>query len=850
LSHRQILTILVGLLLGMFLAALDQTIVSTSITRIANDLHGLNIQAWVTTAYLITSTITTPLYGKLSDIYGRKPFYLTAISIFIVGSAASSFATSMYELAAFRAFQGLGAGGLMSLAFTILADIVSPRERARYQGYFLAVFGVSSVLGPVIGGALSGANSILGVTGWRWVFLVNVPIGLVALFVVAKVLNVPHQPRSQRIDWWGALTLVVGIVPILIVAEQGQQWGWGSSKSVAMYIIGGVGVALFVLVEKLMKDSALIPLRLFRSGVFSTVIVAGFVVGAAMFGAITMIPQYLQIVRGASPTVAGLQTLPLMVGLMGASIMSGQITSRTGKYKIFPIIGSIFIIGGSLLFTRVGVDTPLWQPMLYMLVLGFGVGNCMQTLTLAAQNAVSFKDMGVSTASATFFRQIGGTLGVAVFLSVLFSTVGGKIGTALTNALHGGPFVTALHDPSVVHNPANAPILGILHGGNTGGLLQDASFLQQVDSRLAFPFLDGFSQSIDLVFWVVAAIGVVGLLVTLFIKEIPLRTMSGVQAMAAAEGGDGAITDTPVVDSTPSLDDELAALNTQELVPAGRHSLNGETLPVPTTSLNGHGAHEAAHEAMGTPVSGHVRRADGAPAPEAVLTLINHSGQQVARGLSGADGAYRLYAPLDGVYVLIASSAGHQPQASTLRVAGDPVISDVVLTGTARAVGLVHADSGPVAGATVTLTDQRGEVVGSVATAADGRYVFGDLLGGSYTLVAAAAGFRPYATALAVPDSGQVATDVRLSGAATLTGRATGGPDGRPIADARVTLVDAEGTVVAMTTTDDEGTYSFGELPQGEYTVIASGYPPVSSHQRVAAGEDGVHDVVLNHSDI
>ena len=230
LSHRQILTILVGLLLGMFLAALDQTIVGTAMPRIANDLHGLDIQAWVTTAYLITSTITTPLYGKLSDIYGRKPFYLAAISIFIVGSAACTFATSMYELAAFRAFQGLGAGGLMSLAFTILGDIVSPRERARYQGYFLAVFGMSSVLGPVVGGALSGANSLLGISGWRWVFLVNVPIGIVALAVVARVLNVPHSAVRHRIDWWGALTLVVGIVPVLIIAEQGQTWAGAAAR--------------------------------------------------------------------------------------------------------------------------------------------------------------------------------------------------------------------------------------------------------------------------------------------------------------------------------------------------------------------------------------------------------------------------------------------------------------------------------------------------------------------------------------------------------------------------------------------------------------------------------------------
>jgi len=537
LTHGQIMTILGGLLLGMFLAALDQTIVGTSMPRIANDLHGLNIQAWVTTAYLITSTITTPLYGKLSDIYGRKPLYLVAISIFLVGSAASAFSSSMYELAAFRAFQGLGAGGLLSLAFTIIGDIVAPRERAKYQGYFVATFGLSSVLGPVVGGALSGANSILGVTGWRWVFLVNVPIGLVALVVVARVLNVPHNRQNHRIDWWGGLALVVGIVPLLVVAEQGYSWGWGSVDAIVCYALSAIGIVAFILVERVMGESALLPLRLFSNKVFTTIIVAGFVVGAAMFGAITLAPQYLQIVRGSTPTSSGLQTLPLMAGLMGASIVSGRITSRTGRYKIFPVIGSVFIVGGALLFTTVGADTSIIMPMLYMFVLGIGLGLSLQTLTLAAQNAGPMRDMGVSTASATFFRQIGGTLGVAVFLSVLFSTVGGKIGTAIAGALRGGPFTQAMADPAVLHNPVNQPVLGMLHGGGTGGLLQDSSFLQRIDPRLAHPFLVGFSQSIDLVFWGVAAVGVVGFLVCLFIKEIPLRGTSAAQAMTTAEGG-------------------------------------------------------------------------------------------------------------------------------------------------------------------------------------------------------------------------------------------------------------------------------------------------------------------------
>jgi EmrB/QacA subfamily drug resistance transporter len=818
LSHRQIMTILAGLMLGMFLAALDQTIVGTAMPKIANDLHGLSIQAWVTTAYLITSTITTPLFGKLSDIYGRKPFYLAAISIFIVGSAASSFATSMYELAAFRAFQGLGAGGLMSLAFTIIGDIVPPRERAKYQGYFVAVFGTSSVLGPVVGGALSGANSILGITGWRWVFLVNVPIGFIALFVVAKVLNVPHNARNHRIDWWGALTLVVGLVPILIIAEQGQQWGWGSPRALLLYAVGAVGVIAFIVTEKLMGESALIPLRLFRNKVFSVIILAGVVVGAAMFGAITLVPQYLQIVRGLSPTASGLVMLPLIVGLMGASIVSGQITARTGRYKIFPVVGAAFIVAGSLLFTNVAADSPMWQPMLYMFVLGFGVGLSLQTLTLAAQNAGPMEDMGVSTASATFFRQIGGTLGVAVFLSILFSTVGGKIGTAITNALRGGPFTQALHDPTVLQNPINKPVLSILNGGGTGSLLQDSSFLQRIDPRLARPFLDGFASSVDLVFWVVAGVGVLAFLVTLFIKEIPLRSMSAVQAMAEGEGGGGA----PVIE---------------------------DTVPDPLASYEAEWPSGGRHEAIGTPIIGYVRRSDGAPAVDVVLTLINHGGQQVERGVSDANGAFRMTAPLDGVYVLIASSAGHQPAASTLRAAGEPVEIDVVLTGTAHASGVVHANGTLIPGAMVTLTDSNGEVVGTAKTRGDGRYTFAELLSGAYTLVVNADGYRPHAAALAVADNGDVLSDVELSAAARISGQ-TVADGGRPVADARVTLVDANGHVVAMTSSDDAGAYSFHDLPEGQYTVIASGYPPVTSHHQINAGATEVHDVVLSHSDM
>lgn len=530
LTHRQILAIFAGLMIGMFLAALDNTIVATSIRTIADDLQGLTMQAWATTAYLITATITTPLYGKLSDLYGRKPLFLTAISIFVIGSAACAFATSMYQLAAFRAIQGLGAGGLFSLALTIIGDIVAPRERARYQGYFVAVFGTSSVLGPVVGGFFAGQAEILGITGWRWVFLINVPLGVLALFVVTRVLNVPHTRREHRIDWPGALALAVGLVPLLVVAEQGRAWGWDSPRALACYGIGALGITAFLLAERRMADDALLPLRFFRNGVFGWGTVAGFVAGMGMFGAIALLPLYLQIVKGASPTLAGLQTLPLMAGIMTMSVGSGQIISRTGRYKLWPILGiSLLITGLVLLALWMDVDTPYWQTALMMLPVGLGLGGIMQPLTLAVQNAMPPRDMGVATASATFFRQMGGTLGTAVFLSLLFGALPGRIADGFRAASGTPGFRAAVADPAVAADPANAPILAALRGGPPPSL-DDSSFLGAADPRLARPILEGFAGSMSVVLFSAAAVLLIGLVAVCLMREQPLRTMSGVEA--------------------------------------------------------------------------------------------------------------------------------------------------------------------------------------------------------------------------------------------------------------------------------------------------------------------------------
>ena len=884
LTHRQIMVILSGLMLGMFLAALDQTIVGTAIRTIADDLHGLSLQAWATTAYLITSTISTPIYGKLSDIYGRRPFFITAISIFVIGSLACTFSQSMYQLAAFRALQGLGAGGLMSLALTIIADIVPPRERAKYQGYFLAVFGTSSVLGPVIGGFLAGQSSILGVTGWRWVFLVNVPIGAIALVVVAKVLHLHHQRRDHRIDWFGALFLSVGLVPLLIIAEQGRDWGWGSQRAILCYVVGGVGLLAFVLVERMMKDEALIPLRLFRSPTFSMVILAGFVVGIGMFGGISMVPQYLQIVKGHTPTEAGLMMLPMMLGIMIASVLSGQITSRTGRYKLFPIIGTLLMIGALLLFHRVGVDTPTWQPLLFMGVFGLGLGGCMQTLTVAAQNAVPARDMGVATASATFFRQMGGTAGVAVFLSILFSTVGDKIRNAFGDPGIQAGLRAAATDPAVRANPANQPVLAMLQGqgaGNTGSVLQDSSFLQRIDPRLARPFLQGFTDSIDIVFLVGAGVMVVGFLVTLLIKEIPLRMHSGAQA-ALLEGAENLAAPVPA-DTDPNaagadvqptggstaepttgpvadpVTEPLADGVTPELVAAGRHAVphangNGQISPA-ALGLGAAGAGQAGAGQVGAgqglPVHGVVRHAAGGPVPGAALTLIDHAGRQVGRGTATEAGGIEVTAPAPGGYVLIASAPGLQPQAAGVQVTGTaPANVDVLLTGAGGVAGVVRAAGGSaLPGATVALTDGRGEVVGSTRTDEAGGYRLTALATGDCTLVVRADGFRPAAVPVRLPATGEATADVELTGGAHLSGVART-TTGAVVPDARITVLDAAGAVVAVTRTDERGEYALTDLPDGAYTVIASGYPPVASQRTLAPGEHGRHDVRLGHEDV
>jgi EmrB/QacA subfamily drug resistance transporter len=538
-THRQILFVIYGLMAGMFLSSLDQTVVGTAIRTISDDLHGLSQQAWVTTAYLIVSTIATPIYGKLSDIFGRRPLFIFAISIFLVGSIASGFASSMIELAAFRAIQGLGAGGLMALPLAIMGDMLAPRERAKYQGYFLAVFGISSVIGPLIGGLFSGAPFILGLVGWRWVFLINVPIGIIALVMVMRFLHLPKRSvnRGVRIDWWGAATVVLAVAPLLLVAEQGRDWGWLSGGSWACYIIGAAGILAFILVERMMGDDALIPLKLFKSRTFSMATVLGVLVGFGMFGALSSIPLFLQIVNGSTPTQSGFQLLPMILGLMISSIVSGQLISRTGRYRIFPIIGTFTMGVGFLLFTFISAATPIWFVMLGMLFVGLGLGQLMQTLTIASQNSVGPRDIGVATSSSTFFRQIGGTLGVAVVFSALFSRVPDTIKNAFAEPTLAANLKAALADPKVLSDPKNTQILGILKDpAKLGDALNgDTAFLNTATHALAAPFLHGFADATVAGFWLSLIVILVAFILSFFLKATPLRQKSALQEVADAD---------------------------------------------------------------------------------------------------------------------------------------------------------------------------------------------------------------------------------------------------------------------------------------------------------------------------
>lgn len=437
-SHSEIMFVMSALMLVMLLAALDQTIVSTALPRIASDLHGLNKYAWVATSYLLTSAIATPIYGKIGDLFGRKKIFQTAIIIFLIGSALCGLSQNMDQLIAFRALQGIGAGGLMSLVLAIVGDVIPPRQRGRYQGYFGAVFAVASVAGPLLGGFFAGAPDVLGIVGWRWIFYINIPLGLLALAAVAARLHLPVSYKKHSIDYTGIALMTISVVSLLLVSTwAGVTYDWLSPQIIGLSIAAVVFGAIFALWEK-RAEEPIIPMSLFKNDIFNVSVILSMLTGIAMFASILYIPEYQQIVRGYSPTESGLLMIPLVMGMLTASIISGRLISKYGRYKPFPIFGTLMLALGMWLFSHVTLTSSTWALSSWMIVIGLGLGSFMQVATLAVQNSVDRSQLGTATSSTTFFRSIGSALGGAVFGTILISRLHHHLAEAVsTNAGHG-----------------------------------------------------------------------------------------------------------------------------------------------------------------------------------------------------------------------------------------------------------------------------------------------------------------------------------------------------------------------------------------------------------------------------
>ncbi|MEU2224345.1 MFS transporter [Streptomyces sp. NPDC018347] len=811
-THRQIMEALSGLLLGMFVAILSSTIVSNALPKIIGDLGGgQSAYTWVVTAALLSMTAATPLWGKLADLYSKKALVQIALVIYVVASMAAGLSQNPAMLIACRVVQGIGVGGLSALAQIVMAAMISPRERGRYSGYLGATFAVATVGGPLLGGVITDTSWL----GWRWCFYVGVPFAVIALIVLQKTLHLPVVKREVKVDWGGASLISAAVSLLLIwVTFAGDKYDWLSWQTFAM--VGGSVVlgALFVLVEAKASEP-IIPLRLFKNRTITLASLASLFVGVAMFSGTVFFSQYFQLARDKSPTMSGVLTIPMIAGLFVSSTVSGQFITRTGRWKAWLVSGGVLVTAGLMMLGSLRYDTDYWKMAIWMALLGLGIGMMMQNLVLATQNQVAPSDLGSASSTVTFFRSLGGAMGV--------SALGAVMSRRITHYVQDG--IAAL----------SPKYQAALAGGS--GSTDSIPDMDKLPAPIRTLLESAYGHGIADVFYIAGALAAVAFLITLFIKEVPLRTKGGLAQSAEAES--------PAAAEAPAAAETAPAPVPAAVAAAPLAAADGtatETLPMTAVATVAESGTPG-----GTPVHGFVRGAESAPVPQAAVTLISLSGRQLGRSVAQADGAYTLGAPGTGSYVLIASADGYQPQASTIVVGEEPLAYDILLSGTSGLTGVVRAAGSalPVKDAMVIVTDVRGDLLATATTGEQGDFALTELVPGTVTVAVNASGFRPRALPVEVGSTGVTRVEVDLDAGARLQG-VVRAPHG-PLADARVTLVDQAGNVVGTATTGSDGAYAFTDLDGGEYTVIATGYPPVATALTVSGpGVDG-HDIELAH---